>query len=394
MRRADHCTTRFFAPLLAASVLVASCTLDITAPIEPPPEIWNPADNTHPDGTAFQELLSRYVREGLPGVVLLARTPQGMWNGAAGYAKIETADPMLPTHRHFAASVTKMYIATAVMLLAEDGTIDLDARISQYLPKTVYGRVANGAKATVRQLLGHTSGIPNFSGVLAYDLDTFNDPKGSYPPERLLSYVEGESALFAPGTGYFYSNTNYLLLAMLMDHVTGASHANVISERIIQPLELSATYYKNEPGYPKPAGLVNSYQDLAGNGRLTNVSDLTAHFNGMFIGHTGLIASSADFAEFIEALFEGRLISEASLSEMLERTECSCYGLGLSFIQTPYGPGIGHAGGDFGIRCQVRYFPDLDATLVLLINGGDSGVTERLFNKLWDEVMGVALGEL
>lgn len=394
MSRAIHYNTRFLVALLAAAMMVASCTLDIAAPLQPPPETWDPAMNTHPDGPLFQELLDRFVYRGLPGVVLFVRTPQGQWNGAAGYAKIETGAPMLPTHRHFAASVTKMYTATAVMLLAEDGLIDLDAKISQYLPVSVYGRVANGTGATVRQLLGHTSGIPDFSGTLAYDLDTFNDPMGSYSPERLLSYVDGQSSIFAPGMGYLYSNTNYLLLAMLMDRLMDVSHANVISERILQPLGLNATYYKNEPGYPRPPGLVNSYQDLAGDGELMNVSDITTHFTGMFFGHTGLIASSADFAAFIKALLDGQIVGLEALAEMQEHTECDCYGLGLHFIETPYGTGVGHGGGDFGIRSEVRHFPDSEATLVLLMNGGDTGVTGRLFDSLWDEVMLTVLGNL
>jgi D-alanyl-D-alanine carboxypeptidase len=380
-------------PALVAAVIAASCTLDINAPIEPPPDTWNPALNTHPDGAAFQKLLDRYVGQGLPGVVLFVRTPHGLWNGAAGYAKIETAAPMSPTHRHFAASITKMYTATAVMLLAEDGVIDLDAKISRYLPVSIYGSVPNAAGSTVRHLLGHTSGIPDF-GVFAYDLDTLNDPLGSYPPERLLSYVEGQSVIFAPGEGYFYSNTNYLLLALLVDHVTGASHADVISERILQPLALDATYYKNEPGYPTPGGLVNSYEDLMGDGRLVNVSDMTTHFNGMVIGHSGLIASSADFAAFIEALLGGSIVGQESLAEMLETTHFDRYGLGLSFIETQYGRGVGHSGGDFGIRGEVRHFPDLDATIVLLVNGGDGGVTGKLFSRLWDDAKRAALGDI
>jgi D-alanyl-D-alanine carboxypeptidase len=383
----------WFAAVLAVLV-TTSCTLDITAPVEPPPDTWDPALNTHPSGPVFQALLDRYARQGLPGVVLMVRTPEGQWNGSAGYARIESADRMLPTHRHFAASVTKMYMATAVLLLAEDGLIDLDARISTYLPATIYGHVPNGATATVRQLLGHTSGIPDYTGVLAYELDTLNDPMGWYPPDRLLSYVEGESAFCAPGACYFYSNTNYLLLALLVDHVTGTSHADVISERIIQPLGLDATYYKNEPGYPTPPGLVNSYHDLEGDGRIMNVSDMTVHFNGMFIGNTGLIASSADYAAFIEALIEGPLISQVSKAEMQERTKSSSYGLGLSFMDTPYGPGLGHGGGDIGILTEVRRFPDLEATLVLLANAGNGGIPETLFNRLWDEAMRVALGGL
>lgn len=385
---------RWLLPLLAGLAWTSACTLEITAPGGSPPDAWDPALNTHPDGAVFQGLLGRAVREGLPGVVLLVRTPQGQWNGAAGYARIESSDPMTPTHRHFAASVTKMYTAAAVLLLAQDGRIDLDAPISRYLPASIHGRVPNGDRATARQLLGHTSGIPDFSGSFAYDLDTLNDPMGSFPPDRLLSYVEGQSAYSAPGSSYFYSNSNYLLLALLMDEVTGASHANVISERILKPLGLGSTYYKNEAGYPAPAGLVNSYQDLAGNGRLVNVSDMTTHFNGMYVGNTGIIATSADFAAFIEALLDGRLVDEPWLTQMQERSRCACYGLGLSFVETPYGTSIGHNGGDLGILTEVRRFPDLDATLVLLVNGGDSGITFTLFERLWDDVMRQALSDL
>jgi D-alanyl-D-alanine carboxypeptidase len=383
----------WLAAVIVAVALGMSCTLDIQTPDDPPPDSWDPALNTHPDGSSFQRLLDEYVRRGLPGVVLFVNTPDGVWNGASGYANIETGRAMTPAHRHWAASVTKMYIASAGMLLAEDGDIDLDKTIDHYLPASVYGDVPNAAGSTVRHVLGHTSGIPDF-GVLAYDLDTFNDPMGSFPPERLLSYVKGETPIFSPGNGYMYSNTNYLLLALLLDHVTGASHADVISDRILQPLALDATYYKNEPGYPTPPGLVNSYHDLAGDGRLANVTDLAIHYNGMYVGHTGVIATSADYAAFIEALLGGDLIGPEMLDEMLAHTECDCYGLGLGFVDTPYGTGIGHGGGDLGILSQVRHFPDLDATLVLLINGGDDGVTEDLFQQLWDNVMRAALGGL
>ena len=179
-----------------------------------------------------------------------------------------------------------------------------------------------------------------------------------------------------------------------MDYVTEAGHASVISERILQPLGLGATYYKNELGYPTPPGLVNSYEDIAGDGRLMNVSDLTTHNARVFMGNAGLIATSADFAAFIEGLLDGHVIGQESLAEMLEPTESLRYGLGLSFIDTPYGRGVGHSGGDFGVLSQVRHFPDINATLVLLVNGGDSGVIGRLFNRLWDEAMRTSLGGL
>ena len=382
-----------FPPLFAAFLLFA-CTLDPTAPLVPPPDSWNPDWNTHPNGSGFQELLGRYVDEGLPGVVLLVRTPEGLWNGAAGYSKVETADLMLPTHRHHAASVTKMYTATAILLLAEEGIIGLETVISDYLPEKISGRIPNGKRITVRQLLNHTSGLPDFSGALSYDLDFLNEPMGSFPVDRLLSYLDGQNPLSAPGKGYFYSNANYFLLALIMDHVAEGGHASVISEGILQPLGLISTYYKNEPGYPRPPGLVNSYQDLAGDGRLMNVTDLAIHALDIFGGNAGLIATSADFATFIEGLLDGGVIGQEWLAEMQTWGERSRYGLGLNYIETPYGHAVGHSGGDVGVLSQIRRFPDRDATIVLLINGGDSGITARLFQRLWEETMQLALGDL
>ena len=394
MRRVICRPVAWFVLGTTAALGSACSSISITAPIEPPPESWDPARNDHPGGSAFQSLLDEYVREGLPGVVLLVRTTEGQWNGAGGYARVETSENMSPTHRHHAASVSKMYTATAVLLLAEDGLIDLDAGIRDYLPERVWGPIPNAGEATVRQLLGHTSGIPDFTGDLRYDLDFLNDPLGSYPPERLLSYLRRQSPIFSPGRGYFYSNANYFLLALIMDQVAGGSHAQVISRRILGPLNLEATYYRNEPGYPDPPGLVNSYQDLAGDGRLMNVSDMTVHASETFFGNAGMIASSADFAAFIEGLLAGRLLGPEMLSTMQEWGERSRYGLGLNYIETPFGPGIGHSGGDTGVLSQVRRFPDLDATLVLLSNGGNGGVPARLFDRLWADVMEIALGNL
>lgn len=373
-----------------ATVLATACTLHTAVLRRPPAAGWNPALNTHPDSAAFQALLDRYVREGLPGVVLLVRTPQGQWNGASGYAGIETSERMLPTHLHHVASVTKMYLATAVMLLVQDGVLDLDARVSRYLPEPLLSQIPNGAEVTVRHLLGHTSGIPDFGQVQAYDLDFVNDPMGSYPTERLLGYVRGQSPKFAPGTSWFYSNVNYVLLALIVDRVAGASHARVISERILGPLGLSATFYKTDAGYPAPPGLVNSYTETAG--RLFNVSDQAVHTADVFMGNAGLIASSADLATFVEALLEGRLVRPEALAEMTRGNRYfSGYGLGLSISSSRYGAAIGHDGGSTGTMCTVRHFPDSHATLVILVNAGQGGATRGAFQRLWRDAVETAL---
>jgi D-alanyl-D-alanine carboxypeptidase len=137
---------------------------------------------------------------------------------------------------------------------------------------------------------------------------------------------------------------------------------------------------------------VNSYQDLLGDGRLVNVSDLATHAAQSGYGQAGLMASSEDFASFLEALLDGSLLGPAFLAAMQERVYCDCYGLGLSFIETPYGLGVGHDGGDVGTRTEVRHFSASDATIVLLANGGDAGVPEEVFRRLWDAAIEIALG--
>jgi D-alanyl-D-alanine carboxypeptidase len=370
-----------------------SCLLSVTStfthcsPVSPHEEPRDSIQNTHADSIEFQQLLDTAVSEGIPGVVLFVQTPQGRWNGAAGYAKIETSTRMLPTHIHDAASVTKIYTAAAVMLLVEDSVLELDAKISRYLPESRYDSLPNGTTATVRQLLDHTSGIPDFSGAPNYMSDFYNDPMGEYPLERLLGYIYEQSPVGPAGTVYSYSNANYLLLALIMDYSAG-SHAKIISERILKPLGLTATYYKNEAGFPRPPGMVDCYQYFEGDSILTNITDFSVHGSEIFMGNAGLMASSADFARFIQYLLGGRIVGQESLTAMRDS------GLGLDGIETEYGKAIGRSGDDFGAMIQVWFFPDKKSTIVLLMNGGDSGNLGNLFRNLWNEVLIAALSEV
>lgn len=381
---------RLLSIILVVVSTLPGCTLTVTAPLDPPANHWDPGLNTHPRGAAFQQALEQHVADGLPGVVLYVSTPEGIWCGGSGYARVESGTPMLPTHLHHTASVTKMYTAAAVMRMVEEGAIDLDAKIEDLLPAGALRGIPNAGEATVRHLLGHTSGIPDFSGSLRYELDTLNDPMGRYPPGRMLSYLRGQSRIFPAGTGYFYSNANYLLLALILDHATDSGHAEIISQQVLAPLDLSDTFYKNEPEYPRPPGLVNSYQDLTGAGQLVNGSDLAVHDAEESMGYAGVIATASDLARFLDGLLDGGLLTQATIEEMLTPTESERYGLGLSLMETPYGLAVGHSGGSFGVQAQVRRFPEREATLVLLSNGGDAGVPKRLFLRLWQEVTALA----
>lgn len=381
--------------LLGAICIVlihVGCKADIVAPLEAPVNAWGPRLNTHPKGAAFQALIDDYVRRGLPGVVLYVKSPVGVWNGAAGYAKLETREPMTPMHLHHSGSNAKTYTATAVMLLVEEGKIALDAKINTYLPSSISNRIANGNDATVRHLLNHRSGIREFEDEVKYGVDVANDPFAARTPDFLLEYVYDRPALFRAGNAYSYSNTNYLLLALLMDQVLGESHATFMRERIFRRLGLENTYYKMEPGLPRPPGLVNSYGDTYGNGRLVNVSDLQTQKARITAGESGVLATSHDYARFLEALLRGELVTVRSLSEMTKWVRPAYYGFGLQSVSIRHGPAIGHDGANVGTMTQRWYFPDARTLIVLLTNAGDYGRPEKLFNELfWDRVIQAVL---
>jgi D-alanyl-D-alanine carboxypeptidase len=271
------------------------------------------------------------------------------------------------------------------MLLVEDGKIQLDAKINQYLPRRITDKIGNGNEATVRQLLNHTSGIKEFTDDIKIWLDLMNDTSRLISPEEFLEHIYGEPPYFPAGRGYTYSSTNYLLLALLMDHVLGESHANFVSERIIRRLGLKNTFYKNEPGYPQPPGLVNAYADLWGNGQLQNFSDLQINASRVTIGNGGYIASSYDYALFLEALLKGELVSKAAVSDMTREVSGAGYGLGLAIFYSRYGRVIGHAGDHPGAQANLLYYVDRKTFIVLLTNATDFGEEGRL-NDLFDHL--------
>jgi D-alanyl-D-alanine carboxypeptidase len=368
--------TNLLLVLLIAGLGITACH-NITTPKS---TCQLPVENkgvNHRKAAAYQALLDSYVSRGLPGIVLLVKSPQdGLWIGAAGKSSLETGEPMLPCTLHYPQSIAKTFTATALMMLVEEGKVNLDAKISTYLPPAIIAGIANADKATVRQMLNMTSGIVSYEHDEDWIASRYANRSQRFTPEVMLSYIRGDAADFEPGTSWRYSTTNYLLAALLIDQVTGKSHADMFTNRIFRPLQLKDIYYKNQPGYPTPTGLVKgNYFDLDNNGTLDDLSDWQTASVSSFIGDDGLISSAFDLAQFIEALANGRLVTSQSLAEMTKwvstgepRTQ---YGLGLFKVDLPTGgSAIGHAGDGVGAAAQMYYLPEADVTYVAFTNTG------------------------
>lgn len=371
------------------SVIFLSCNKEIIDPVETcSSEI--PNDNqTNKKSDIYQSILDKYCAKGLPGISLAIRTnDDGLYLDSAGYARIEDKTKMKVCHLHHSASISKTYIATAVLILVEEGKIGLNDLAKNYLDKEIYTRVSNAEQATIKQLLNHSSAIYSFEENVKFYVNTLNNPFGhSSSLELIENYVYDMPAYSSISRRHYYSNTNYSLLGMIIEKASGSSLGEYIEDNIIIPFNLSNTYYKNSPKYPDMPNLVNSYYDLFGD-NLTNCSDIQKHFANIAMGHEGIIATPYDFLLFIENLLAGNILSEKLTKEMLNIDDNEYYGLGIMRYKTACGVGFGHTGGSIGAGSFAIYFPDSQISFSMFCNIGAVGSDNisLFYYQLFDEI--------
>lgn len=331
------------ATLAAALALLAGSVL--AAPVS--------AQAAH-EGT--QAALSAWqAHSGGPGAAIVAGDQNGQWTLHSGVRNIYESAPIGPNDHFRIGSETKTYVAAVVLQLVDEGLVELEAPIGQYLPGVLTSPY-DGSVITVHELLQHRSGIPDY---------TENPPPprldGTYRNEDLVRAALSKPPVFAPGTSIKYSNTNYILLGMLIERVTGQSVGTAITNRIITPLGLTGTRYPAAGDHSIGAPAVHGY--VGGTAPpLAAWVDISNLFEPSYAGPAGaMISTLDDSVTFYRALFAGQVISPASLNLM--RTAYpgikDGYGLGIYKVNLPCTTAWGHNGATPG------YF---DETLV-----GDNG---------------------
>jgi D-alanyl-D-alanine carboxypeptidase len=293
-----------------------------------------------PGHTDVQSIVDGYVAAGVPGAMVYSQDRRSRWSVSSGTRELGVDRPIRPWDKVRVASNTKMYLATVVLQLVDEGEVALDAPIERYLPGLVRGNGYDGNAITVRQLLRHTSGMADYVQDVLADPDANNHP---WQPEELVAIGLSNPPLFAPGTDWAYSNTGYLVLGLLVEAVTGNDVGDEITDRLIEPLGLHQTTYP-EPGdrsipRPHPRG----YFALPGQ----PVTDFT-EFEPSLAGAAGsLISTGPDMTRFVRALLSGKLLSRGLLAEMRTTipAEGGDYGLGIREYPLPCG-GVawGHGG--------------------------------------------------
>ena len=208
-------------------------------------------------------------------------------------------------------------MAVAIMKLYEAGKINLDSPITAYLPEKIKKNIVDADKVTVNMLLNHTSGLPEYNYAPVYITRLLQNPQRIFQPEEYIEYIRGKSLDFEPGSRHSYRNTNYVLLAMIADQITG-DHGKYMEEEIFKPLGLIHTFYRIKQGNTYGNKLVNSYWDRYGNGILENISVLQNTNVASMVGDDGIITTPEEAVLFLKGLMEGKLVSKSTL-EMMQK---------------------------------------------------------------------------
>ncbi|MDM5296366.1 serine hydrolase domain-containing protein [Peribacillus simplex] len=324
--------------------------------------------STQRDHNSVKQAMRDTLQLGYPGI--LAKTSEGgkTWGYAAGVANLSTKKPMKTDFRFRIGSVTKTFTATVVLQLAGENRLNLDDSIEKWLPGVIQGNGYNGKQITIRQIMNHTSGIAEY--LRSKDAD-FMDTKKSYTADELVKMGISLPPDFAPGKGWSYSNTGYVLLGILIEKVTGNSYAEEIENRIIEPLKLSNTFLPGNssviPGTKHARGYVQPDE-------ASELKDVT-YYNPSAASSAGdMISTADDLNKFFSFLLDGKLLKKKQLKQMLTtvptgREGIDGYGLGIYETKLPNGVSIwGHTGGILGFTTLAGGTLGGKHTLVISLN--------------------------
>jgi D-alanyl-D-alanine carboxypeptidase len=263
------------------------------------------------EARTYQSILEWTRQNGMPGAVLLVQTPKNNFVAATGWADVKRKIPMRTDHEFRIGSITKTFTGITAARLQVEGRLNTDLVITNYLPSSITDHICNSDKITVRQLLRHTSGIYNFVNNPWYGLRSMVfDRRGSWPAMRELKYAYDKPATFAPGEGWEYSNSNFLLLGMIIDRVTGQHHSAAIRSEVLDPLQLTNTYY--EGSEPPRGERVHAYEKALG-----FTSD-TYDWTPTIGGNSGLVGTVSDLAKFVRAVAGTNGLMDPAVKKVLK----------------------------------------------------------------------------
>lgn len=363
--------------IILSGLLVIITVLSIAQSFKEPANNCNAGlsiNQNYSKAVVLDSIMRQYTTNAMPGLSIAVYTEaEGWWAGAHGYASLENKTPMQNCHLQYLQSVSKTYMAVAILQLKEQGKIVLDAPITKYLPVAYSKYIKNAGKITVRMLLNHTSGIPEYNENTAFVSEIIEHPLRNFSAMDCLKAIANDEPLSEPGSKYKYINTNYLLLALIGDAITG-DHAAFIRKNIFKPLDLDNSYYGNDHSYLQGLNLPQSYWDVFNNGKPVNATNFQKMTVVCSKGDDGIVCTTTDAIKFLKGLMEGKLLNAESMKEMLDFVKDEKgnkrYGLGLIYFDLGGNFAYGHGGGGIGAGCGLLYIPSHKMYLFFATNLG------------------------
>ncbi|WP_055574425.1 serine hydrolase domain-containing protein [Streptomyces prasinopilosus] len=366
----------------AVAVVAAALSAVLAAPaVAAPPGPGAGAGDASGDHLATRQALRAAVDAGVPGVTATARDRRGTWSATAGVGDLRTGQKRSPHDRYRVGSITKTFVATVLLQLEAEGGLSLDDTVDAWLPGLVSGNGHDGTRITLRQLLNHTSGIFDYTSGEEYRR-AYSTKEGFFAhrydtrtPQELVRDALAHEPYFEPGASWRYSNTNYVLAALVIERATGRPYGEEVRRRVIEPLRLTAT---SVPGtrasLPRPSSRAYSKPASTATGPAYDVTLLNPS-RAFSAGE--MISDSRDLNRFYRALLTGRLLPPEQLDEMTTTVPTGTgtdYGLGLMKVPLGCGTNVwGHSGGISGSSTGAGTTQDGRHSLAFNFNGDWAG---------------------
>lgn len=297
---------------------------------------------------------------------------------ASGLSDVEENIKMKPADRMFTGSAGKTFVAATALQLIDEGKLHLDDKISQYFTdEPWFSRLPNHADLTIRMIMTHTGGLPRYVFKKEF-IDKLNaSPEKVWEPEELLAFILDEPPLHPPAQGWAYSDTDYIILGMIIEKICGNTFYKEAQKRLLTPLSLDNTLPSDKPELP---GLIPGY-----------TGDKTPPFNlpgkvlkedGAYVINPqfewtggGFITNTTDLTVWAKNLYEGKMFSKEMLAEMFKacnfrtgKPDSVGYGLGVMIFPSPHGLVYGHGGIFPGYETQMLYLPAYKCAAAIQIN--------------------------
>jgi D-alanyl-D-alanine carboxypeptidase len=316
-------------------------------------------------GPRLQKILDRGIASpetDYPGVAFYARVPgKGEWAGAAGTSSLRGKRALRPNDRFRAGSITKTFVATVTLQLAEEGRLRLDDPLPALLPPNVIARFPEADRITVRMLLNHTSGLAEYS-TPEHEAGLLANPRRRWTMTEILDRAAALPRTGAPGERHSYANTNYNLLGLVIEQATGTSWRTVVRERIFDRLGMRHTSLPAPGTVVRGRDIVRGYETRLG--PMVDMTNVDSSMAGAAGGNAQL-TTTRDLARFLRALLDGRLFRERETLKAMrtfvpgpDEGGKDGYGLGIEHRSFPGGVEmVGHMGTGAGYRMFMFRLP-------------------------------------